>query len=134
MNKEELVIAVQPCGLDISPRFRVLRSDGKYWNAEKKEWLDEFECTLYLSNQEAAEVACHLIESFYDHLPHQIFQCPITLIVSSEKPIPQREIEEWMYKVTEVVVNATELNGNGPRPGSFVKIRIDWKDMRKVKG
>jgi hypothetical protein len=68
----------------------------------------------------------------YMNRPVRRFRAPVYLDLFSDKPIPLKELTDWLVKVSKLLIDSPRF-GNGPIEGSLGLARIQWNELEEIK-
>jgi hypothetical protein len=125
---KNVIFNIEQGGTLSVPKYRVLHPEtGLYWNEQTAQWDERG--TLYHKLNLVYRVIQNLTRRQYEHLPCVHIVAPVNMTVYSGEAIPVQELIDWLERAARLFTEAK--CGNGPRPGTFVAMQIDWADMRK---
>lgn len=130
MERQPIVLSLHQMGTSAYPRFAIGDQFARWFDGQS--WSeDESRALLFSDSNFACQEMQRLLMLNYMNRPVRRFRAPVYLDLFSEKPIPLKELTDWLVKVSKLLIDSPRF-GNGPIEGSLGLARINWSELEEV--
>lgn len=123
-----IIPVIQTWGTKHHLRYAVTAADGRYWTGTG--WAaQQRDALLYAGHHDAAADAHRILwKQFRRHTVYQQFVVPLEMQVFADTEISPGELKGFAKKCIKLSALYAD-HGTGPRPGSLVLPRLNWRRL-----
>jgi uncharacterized protein YgbK (DUF1537 family) len=124
-------ISYEVVGPRFAPRYIIWNSQEEFWTGT--EWSKDSKKALIYSDRSTLSIDYNMLQAKqHESKPSYEFKTEVTVVVRSEKPVTEQQIQEYLDKAFGMSLKDKEF-GHGPTPGSFTEVTIEWDKLKKNK-
>ena len=128
--QQPVVLSLVSVGTPLFPRYMLSDKHGRVWTGA--DWTeDEEDGLLYACINSAGRAIQELLKKHCSHKNLTRYVAPIYLDLYCDHSVPKVIIEDWLYKVARLIVDAP-THGNGPMDGTLGLLQVEWTKLRKI--